>query len=94
MVKLTKTATCTKYAINISKENLLKILEKDSELLGSTDIAEDPLYLEIETCSDGISEIDYDGHFGPYIFLTLEKKYDTDATWDVIYSTIRGFLEG
>jgi len=32
----------------------------------------------------GLNNVDYNGHFGPYIWLTIETECDTSETWSEI----------
>jgi hypothetical protein len=40
----------------------------------------------------GAYNIDYDGHFGPHIFLSIEVEEDTKETWGLIFDTIENYL--
>lgn len=37
------------------------------------------LYMTLERI-DGIHSVDYNGHFGSYIYLTIEEEHDTQET--------------
>ena len=73
-----------KFDIEVTKEELSKILDLDNEV----DV---PLYQELEKI-EGVSEIDYDGHFGPYIFLTVDLEH-LDGSTKKIKEVIKKFLD-
>ena len=45
------------------------------------------LYMTLERI-DGIHTVDYNGHFGAYIYLTVETEHDTKETHDKIINLI------
>lgn len=71
----------TSYTIDVTIEELEKIEEAGRlyELLGAI---------------LGVSNVDYDGHFGPHIFLDVEKEDDNTDTWDKIFATIDNVIGG
>ena len=79
-----KRVMSTNYALDISVEKLLAIMDKDRE-------AEDPLYMLLIGI-DGVADVDYDGHFGPHIYVTLYIEYENEDMWKSIYETIENYL--
>lgn len=63
------------YCIEISIERMKEILKDDS------------IFDELDKIN-GITKIEYDGHFGPYIFLTLDVNLDTAKTWALLEELI------
>lgn len=41
---------------------------------------------------EGVSQTDYNGHFGSFIYLTIDKEFDTDKIRDKISLTIKTFI--
>ena len=37
---------------------------------------------------DGVFEVDFNGHFGSYIYLSIEKEFDNDKTLQLISDII------
>ena len=82
-----KLATC--YAINMHVDQFTRITARDNE---------EPTY-ETTLCAlldklDGVSNVDYDGHFGAVIYLTLNVDQDTVSGRAQVMRTIRGYLDG
>jgi len=78
--------TDTKYSVEIGIQATLRCLEKDKEL-GHTNTLSDRIDKVM-----GVYDGNYDGHFGPYIFYTVEKEYDTPATHAAIHKLIREYV--
>lgn len=76
------------YSIQVTVDDLLKITRKDNE----SDSGDDQLYLLLEEIS-GIKSVDYDGHFGPWIWVTVDKDKDNAETWKRIEGTIKEYLK-
>lgn len=36
----------------------------------------------------GVTNVDYNGHFGPYVWLTIESHLDNEDTWETIMLSI------
>lgn len=85
---LEKEVTSTSYCVELSIEEMLT-------LLGSDQVAweedEENLVEKLEEI-DGVSEVEYNGHFGPAVYLTVDNGNDTSDTWVEIYSCIRHFI--
>ena len=71
------------YSLTLEKE-FVKILDKD-------DISRKPLYEQLLEI-DGVSEVEYDGEYGPEIYINLDPKYDYSSTWFAIYKIIDDYL--
>lgn len=78
-----KLLVVTTYKIKLSEESFTRIIHKDHTTIPNTD----NLHLLLNRI-EGISDVDYSGHYGPVIILTLEAEHDTDLTWDNIKDTI------
>ena len=50
------------------------------------------LYMTLERI-DGIHSVDYNGHFGSYIYLTIEEEHDTKETHKKISDLITTQIE-
>ena len=50
------------------------------------------LYLSLEKI-DGVYSIEYNGHFGSYIYLTIEEEHDTEETHKKISDLIETQIE-
>ena len=80
-----KEVTQRNYAISISMERFVEIAEAES-------------FKNIGTCGptigeqldevDGVWNVEYDGHFGVAIYLTLDVEHDTDEIWAQIEAII------
>ncbi len=71
--------TKTEYAIEVEKEDLLKILNQE----------DDDVYLcDHLDAMPGVSDSTYSGHFGPFIYLTVETDSDNEGTWEQIREKI------
>lgn len=73
------------YAFEVSRPDLLKIMDND----GNRD---DELYKILDRIK-GVSKTDYDGHFGPYIYCTIEKEFDTVSTRRDIMKKIEEYIK-
>jgi hypothetical protein len=76
----------SRYAIYCPKDHLLRILELETGYQNET-------LDEILRQIDGVKDIEYNGHFGPYIYLTVETDVDNDKTWKQIQTEIRNFIK-
>lgn len=70
------------YSIEMAEDVFLDMLNRDKNY------SETP-YVDRLMKIDGVSKVEYDGHFGPYVFLTVDVEDDTEETW----SKIRWILE-
>lgn len=77
-----KTLVQKTYAVDVTVNRLFEILREDAESGPSLDMKLREL--------DGIIKVEYDGHFGPHIFITIEVGEDTDETWRLAEEIIKG----
>lgn len=75
-----------KFTIELSKEDFIKIMDKDAERL----LLHTTLGYELEQI-EGISEVDYDVHFGPHIYYTVELEH-LDGSTKQIDKIIKDYL--
>lgn len=87
--------TYIKFNIGITVEQFRYIIDKDNDF-ENEDEWDKTLYKILEKI-DGVTEVDYNGHFGAYIFVTLEwdkfvkaKKEVTLAIKEYCYPKFRG----
>jgi len=43
---------------------------------------------------EGVIECNYDGHFGPYVYVEIDNAFDTPATMQKIKQVINRYIEG
>jgi hypothetical protein len=77
-----KAITAISYMISV--EDLSAIMDKDDE-------HSPPLYLLLSSI-EGVFDIEYDGHFGPHIYLSIEHEHDNQDIWKTIHKTIESYL--
>jgi hypothetical protein len=82
----------TDFAIPVTMEEYDRIDEHDSDALNSDKIV--PTLSEKLNEIPGVYHADYNGHFGLFIYLTIEKKYHNDATLHKISSVINEAVKG
>jgi hypothetical protein len=68
----------TVYCIQLSKPEFKKIMLHD------TINRDKPLWRMLHKEVGGISDIEYNGHFGPNVWVTIDKEYDDGKTWNQI----------
>jgi len=83
---------CTSKQYEIEIDDLMAIIDADADHEDDSDW--DEVLSEQLDLLDGITDSDYNGHFGNYIFLTIDSKYDNDKTWDAIETTIKNHIKG
>lgn len=90
--KFRKDLTAMKFAIDVGIENFKKIDNKDNETAG-------PQLFDLLANIPGVLWVDYNGHFGPYIFVELDAEAANPFTfkWNRIFKalddTISEYLE-
>jgi hypothetical protein len=89
MNMLKKECTMKQYEIEI--DDLMKIVDLDKE--HENDNEWDEVLSQKLDMLDGITDSDYNGHFGHYIFLKIDSEYDNDKTWDAIETTIKDHIK-
>ena len=77
--------TSIKYRLDVGIENFKKIMDRDAE-------GEELLYEWLEAI-ESVLHIDYDGHYGPYIFIEVEDTRGMDLNfWYQIQHLIDMFI--
>lgn len=84
--RFNRTVGSTRYTLYITRKELLKILANDGE-----QHLDDYLFSLLNKLP-GVVDTDYDGHFGPHIFVTIEHEFDTEENWKVIEQTIADYI--
>ncbi len=74
------------FRVPVSVDEMLLIMEKDRNVAIG-----DELYEKLNAV-DGVYQVDYDGHFGPWIFFTLHKENHNDATLNKISKIINDYI--
>ena len=69
------------YSIEVGIEGLLALLERDKNY-------SKPSVCEMLEKIDGVWKVEYDGHFGPYVYLSVDVEDDTEETWAQIEAII------
>jgi hypothetical protein len=87
--KVKKMMVSVEYALTVDNDIFSKILDKDDEAGDFTETLSQQL---METL-DGVSEVDYDGHFGPHIYIHLDPKFDYSSTWFAVYKIINDYVK-
>ena len=90
MSELTREKCSPSYSIKIADiEDYSNICDYDGELFYEDN---KQLWDRLEDIS-GVSDIDYNGHFGQYIWLTVEESWNSNGTWIEIFQTINDFIQ-
>jgi hypothetical protein len=79
----------TNYAVSIATDQMLALMNAEG-LYGPLQM-EPHLSERLEKIS-GVSKVDYDGHFGAAVYLTVDFDSDTTKTHDAIASVIAEHL--
>lgn len=85
---LKKECTSRSYEIDI---DIIAIVNADDDHENNNDW--DELLNEKLDMVNGVTDTDYNGHFGHYIFLTIDSKYDNDETWNSIEKIIKEHIK-
>ena len=80
-----KVATSTKYVIAYGLENFIKM--SDIELDG-----EKSLYDQLDKII-GVLDVEYNGHFGPNIFIEVDSDFDNLLLWAKVDRILKRFVE-
>ena len=78
--------TMSSYSIEV---DLLSIMTLDNARENDNDW--DNTLFNLLDKIKGVSRVDYNGHFGPYVWLSIEAEHDTPETWERIEKTITEF---
>jgi hypothetical protein len=90
-IKMIFTPTSIHFNIEITKDALLKILEKDKEFENERKWAY-TLFNKLDRI-DGVIDVNYDGHFGPNIHLRMDLDRSMRDIAEDVKQTIKEFLE-
>jgi hypothetical protein len=80
------TAVQTVYCIEVTVEEFQKLMDKEN--LGM----DGNLFSKLHKL-DGVYNIEYNGHFGANIWVTIDKEHDNGKTWNTIEEIINGFIK-
>ncbi len=83
-----KTIESTNYSIKV---DLLKIIDRDNAL-ENDHRWEETLHILIDAI-DGVDDVTYNGHFGAFVFLQVDNRFDTDEKWVEIEAVITKYME-
>jgi len=86
MIKLQEEKTACHYCISMDKCFMLQILLKE-------DRNDQPLYYYVIGV-EGVIECNYNGHFGPNVYVEIDNSFDTPATMEKIKQAISDYVEG
>ena len=84
-----KSVVSTTYCIELSIEEMLKVLNNDTS---AEDDEDEELLVEELASIDGVFDVDYNGHFGPVVYLALEDQHDTEDIWEEIFACIKNSI--
>ncbi len=84
-MKLKAECTRREYAVEIPVDAMLRLLE--SERTGKLPLG--VMLSEKLEEFDGVSNVDYDGHFGANVFYRVDSEDDTPELHESIYALIR-----
>ena len=73
------------YTIEVTDKDILKVLEYDER--------NNPGLFEQLDNIEGVDNTDYNGFFGPNIYLSIEYKHAKDETWHLIRETINKVIK-
>ena len=80
-----KVATSTKYCVPYGLENYKKMID--------IELDEEKSLYELLDSIEGIVEVDYNGHFGPNIWIEVDSDYDNLVLWSRIDRILKKFVE-
>lgn len=87
MIAKSKEVIATSYAVALRDGTVL-----DIDARGDISVE---LYQTLYTVIGkikGVRDTDYDGHFGNYMYIEIDIKYDTEDTWKLIYDSINNYI--
>jgi hypothetical protein len=74
------------YCISLSKKEMLTVLSKDEEVTDHTHSLS-----ELLSKISGVSKVDYDGLYGAFVFVTVNREDDSKKTWLKIVGVISDY---
>jgi len=75
----------TEYCITLSTKEMLALLDYDNSIYNT------PLVYTLKGVV-GVKDIEYEGYYGPHIYLTIDADCDTKETWKKIFKIIRNIV--
>jgi hypothetical protein len=75
--------TRTTYAVEVPRDKAIALFDLEPVSL-----------LDRLMKVDGVSEVNYDGHFGPFVYVTIDADDDTPATHAAVRHLIQSCLDG
>lgn len=94
MNDLKSVITARKYAVELSIDDMISLEEGDSLLINKEFDDTSQLHTQLENMKGvSIYEIEFNGHFGPYIFFTVNDDDDTPVLHDRIHKMIRKHIK-
>lgn len=72
------------YALQLSVDNFIKVERKDDDV-------DYPLFQRLETL-ERVTKVDYNGHFGPFIFINVDPS-ETKDTLNLARDMIKQYVE-
>jgi len=75
----------TSYCIGLTVEEFVRILDGDKKAFEDD---EKDLSQKLDAL-DGVYDTDYNGHFGPNVFVTIDKENDNMDTWSKIKELVK-----
>ncbi len=82
---------CTSKQYEIKIDDLIKITDTDFDH-GNNDDWNEVLSTKLDMVS-GVTDTDYNGHFGHYIFLRIDSEFDNDVVWNEIEKIINDHVK-
>ena len=73
--------TGSSYAVEVPRSKAMAIFGLQPSLLNRLDMI------------DGVTDVNYDGHLGPYVYLTIDTPLDTPKTHAAVVRTIQSALD-
>lgn len=77
------------FAFGVTVEDFTKITAREDE----EELWADTLTAKLDAL-DGVSDVDFNGHFGPFIYFTINADDDTSGKRDEIFSMIYDYTHG
>jgi len=87
-MSFTTEKTATSYSIGLTTEQMLAIMDKDNNEPSIVNC----LNIRLGDIDGVIDDVEYNGHFGPFIFVSIKDEYDNPETWEMIFQTINKYL--
>ena len=72
------------YTIEV---DLMKIMDSDDYHENQDN--EDAVLYNVLSKLPGVDNVDYNGHFGPYVWVTIDARNDNAETWEAIEKLIQ-----